>query len=393
MKIPITKPFFDKREQDALMEPLTSGWVVQGPKVKEFEEAVRSYTGVNYARATTSCTTALHLALIACGVGKGDEVILPSFTFVASANVVEYVGAKPVFVDIDIDTFNIDLSKIEDSITECTKAIMPVHLFGLCADMDRILEVASIHHLRVIEDAACAIGSYYKEKHAGTMGDASCLSFHPRKSITTGEGGMVLTNNTEIGHRVEILRDHGAEVSDLARHEGKSSLLPEYNTLGYNYRMTDLQGALGVAQMQKLPYILKRKQVLAERYTESLGGLELLQRPTVPNGYVHGYQAYVCLFSPCPPEGITPTQLEEVRRKRDDFMQQLDHAGIATRQGTHAVHALGYYRRRYNLVPWDFPKAWVAENLTIALPLYPGMTIAEQDYVIEQVHKLARKFR
>lgn len=393
MKIPITKPFFDKREQEAIMEPLTSGWLVQGPKVKEFEEAVRSYTGASYARATTSCTTALHLALIACGVGKGDEVILPSFTFVASANVVEYVGAKPVFVDIDLDTFNIDVSKIEDSITECTKAIMPVHLFGLCADMDQILEVASIHHLRVIEDAACAIGSFYKEKHAGTMGDASCLSFHPRKSITTGEGGMVLTNNKEIGHCVKILRDHGAEVSDLARHEGKGLLLPDYNVLGYNYRMTDLQGALGVAQMQKLLYILKRKQVLAERYTEALGQMKWLHHPIVPNKYVHGYQTYVCLFAPAPLDGITPARLESLRGKRDGLMRQLDQAGIATRQGTHAVHALGYYGKRYNLEPWDFPNAWVAENLTIALPLYPGMTIEEQDYVIEQVHKFARKFR
>ena len=260
MKIPITKPFFGQEDFEAVQEPLSTGWVVQGPKVKGFEEAVSTFTKAGYARATTSCTTALHLSLIAAGVGPGDEVILPAFTFIASANVIEYVGAKTVFVDIDLETFNMDVSKIEGAITNRTKAIMPVHLFGLCADMGPIMDVAARYRLQVIEDAACAIGSYYKGNHAGTIGTAGCLSFHPRKSITTGEGGMVLTNDSRIDHRVTILRDHGAEVSDLARHEGKGLLLPEYNVLGYNYRMTDLQGALGISQLSKLPYILEQKK-------------------------------------------------------------------------------------------------------------------------------------
>lgn len=202
MKIPITKPLFDEKEREALAEPLSTGWIVQGPKVKKFEVAVQAYATVRFARATTSCTTALHLSLLACGVGAGDEVILPSFTFVASANAIEYVGAKPVFVDIDLETFNIDVSQVEAAVTAHTKAIMPVHLFGLCADMKPLMEIATKYRLQVIEDAACAIGAFYQGAHAGTIGNAGCLSFHPRKSITTGEGGMILTNDAEIARRV-----------------------------------------------------------------------------------------------------------------------------------------------------------------------------------------------
>jgi len=387
MKIPITKPYFDETERQSILEPLASGWLVQGPKVKEFEEAVRKYTGVRYARATTSCTTALHLALLASGIGPGDEVVLPSFTFIASANAVEYVGARPIFVDIDLDTFNIDSSKIPCVITNRTKAIMPVHLFGLSADMRPIMEIAEANRLRVIEDAACAVGSFYQGKHAGAIGDAGCLSFHPRKSVTTGEGGMVLTNNPEIAHRVEIQRDHGAEVSDLARHQAMNQLLPEYNTLGYNYRMTDLQGSLGVAQMQKLPYILERKRELATRYTEAFSQLKWLRPPIVPDEYVHGYQSYVCLFAPEQLDGITPTRLEKLVGIRKELMQRLDQAGIATRQGTHAVHAIGYYREKYGLNVWDFTNSWLAENLSIAFPLYPQMTPQEQAYVLESVKR------
>jgi dTDP-4-amino-4,6-dideoxygalactose transaminase len=387
MKIPITKPFFDEREREALAEPLSTGWIVQGPKVKAFEEAIRAYTAVQFARATTSCTTALHLALIACGVDAGDEVILPSFTFVASANAVEYLGAKPVFVDIDLETFNIDVSQVEAAVTAHTKAIMPVHLFGLCADMEPLMEIAIRHRLQVVEDAACAIGGFYRGAHAGTIGNAGCLSFHPRKSITTGEGGMVLTDDSAICHRVEILRDHGAEISDLARHEGKGLLLPEYNVLGYNYRMTDLQGALGVAQMQKLAHILERKRTLAEHYTDMLRQPGWLKPPTVPPGFVHGYQTYACLVQPESFTGMTSDRLETLRGKRDSLMERLNQEGISTRQGTHAVHALGYYRKKYGYDAWDFPSSWIAENLTLALPLYPQMTDEEHSFVCSTLRK------
>jgi perosamine synthetase len=387
MKIPITKPFFDQAERLAVIEPLESGWVAQGPKVKAFEDEVRAFSGAAHACATTSCTTAIHLALVAAGVGPGDEVILPAFTFVASANAVEYTGAKPVFVDIDLETFNVATSSVEAAITARTKAIMPVHLFGLCCEMKPILELAAKHSLRVIEDAACAIGGFYWGKHAGTMGDAGCLSFHPRKSITTGEGGMVLTNDREFAHRVEILRDHGAETSDLVRHEGNELLLPEYNNLGYNYRMTDFQAALGVTQMRKLSFILERKRKLAARYCDALADLKWLQPPVAPNGYEHSYQSFVCLFQPESLNEINPERLSRLHRMRNVLMSRLNDQGISTRPGTHAVHGLGYYRTKYTLEPWDYRQSWIAEHLTLALPLYPQMTDQEQAFVCDALKR------
>lgn len=382
--IQITKPFFDKREEQAVRAVLQSGWVVQGPKVREFEEIVAEYTGSRYARATTSCTTALHLSLIALGISRDDEVIVPAFTFIATANVVEYVGAKPVFVDIDLKTFNIDISQVESAISPRTRAIIPVHLFGLCADMDGIREIARQHDLKVIEDAACAIGSFYHGKHSGTIGDAGCLSFHPRKSITTGEGGMVLTNDERVAREVERLRDHGASVSDLTRHEKGVPFPPEYPVVGYNFRMTDIQGAIGVEQMKKLPWILERKRRLAQRYDEALKRIPWLRTPYVPEGYDHGYQAYVCLFCP---EEPTLKNVERLSLKRNELMRYLAEKGISTRQGTHAVIIQSYYAQKYALSPKQFPNAFIADRLSLALPLYAQMTEAEQEIVITELER------
>ena len=252
MQVPITKPFFDEAEKEAIQGPLETGWVVQGPNVHKFEELFAQYTGSRFALATSSCTTALHMALAALGIGPGDEVIVPAFTFIASANVVEYQGARPVFFDIDLDTFKVDVTQIESAVSDRTKAIMPVSLFGLSVDMDPILGIAGKHSLSVVEDAACAIGSLYKGRHAGTLADIGCFSLHPRKVITTGEGGMLTTHNQELAELMEAMRSHGGTISDLERHKKGSFALPEHNVLGYNYRMTDLQGALGVTQMAKL---------------------------------------------------------------------------------------------------------------------------------------------
>ena len=383
MKIPISKPYFGEAEQQAVVEPLATGWVVQGPKVAEFERRFATYTGTPFALATTSCTTALHLALIVLGVGPGDEVIVPAFTWVATANVVEMQGARPVFVDIDLQTFNLDVAQLEQAITPRTKVILPVSLFGISADMQPIMDYARRHGLKVVEDDACAVGAWYHGRHAGTLADIGCFSFHPRKAITTGEGGMVITASAEIAAAGRSLRDHGASVSDLARHLGpRSYLLPEFNMVGYNYRMTDLQGALGVAQMARLEWILQQRTRLAARYDEALRNLDWLRPTAVPPEYQHGYQAYVCLFQPEPP---TPANVGELNRRRNDFMQRLDTAGIATRPGTHAVHMLGYYREKYHLRPEDFPNAYLADQLTVALPLYAQMTEPEQGYVIEQI--------
>ena len=381
MKIPITKPFFDGTEKAAVLEPLESGWVVQGPKVAEFERLFTVYSGATYALATTSCTTALHLALVTLGVGPGDEVIIPAFSFVATANVVEYQGAKPVFADIDLRTFNIDVTQIEAKIKKRTKAIMPVSLFGLSADMAPIIELARSHKLFVIEDAACAVGGWYHGHHAGTLADLGTLSFHPRKAITTGEGGMVLTNDAKFAEKMRSLRDHGASMSDLQRHGSKRGfLMPEYDMVGYNYRMNDLQGALGVAQIGKLRHILEKRTVLAHRYDQALKALEWLQTPYTPEGYVHGYQAYVCLFRPGDP---SMDNVERLHQQRNNLMAALEDEGIATRQGTQAMHVLGYYRRKYSLKAHDFPNAYIADRLSLTLPLYSQMSDEEQDYVVE----------
>jgi perosamine synthetase len=385
MRIPITKPYFGAEERAAVLEPLETGWVVQGPKVAEFERLFAEYAQVPYTLATTSCTTALHLALVALGVEPGDEVILPAFTFVATANVIEHQRAKPVFTDIDLRTFNIDVSQIESMITERMKVIMPVSLFGLSADMEAIIEVARRYNLHVVEDAACAIGAWYKGHHAGTLVDVGAVSFHPRKAITTGEGGMVLTNNEELADKIRSLRDHGATKSDLQRHEGKRGfLMPEYDMAGYNYRMTDLQGAVGVAQMGKLRYVLDRRIALARRYDQALKGLGWLETPYTPEGCVHGYQSYVCLFRP---EEPTMDNVEELHERRNALMERLEDQGIATRQGTQAVHVLGYYRRKYGLQPADFPNTYLADRLSLALPLYSQMTDEEQDFVCRSLRE------
>jgi perosamine synthetase len=383
MKIPISKPFFGEEEKRAIIEPLETGWVVQGPKVAEFEARFAAYAKTPHALATTSATTALHMALVALGVGPGDEVIVPAFTWVASANVVELQGATPVFVDIELDTFNIDVTKIEAAITKKTKAIMPVSLFGVSADMNAVMAIAKKHGLKVIEDAACATGAWYKGHHAGTLADAGCFSFHPRKAITTGEGGMLITADAKVAEHARSLRDHGATKSDLARHLGaRSYVLPDFNVVGFNYRMTDFQGAVGVVQMGRLAHIIEERTVRAKRYDAVLSGLGWLRPPTTPADYVHGYQSYVCLFRP---EAPTVANVETLHARRNALMDALEGAGIATRPGTHAVHMLGFYRERYGIKPEDFPNAYLADRLTLALPLYAQLTTEEQDYVVDHV--------
>ncbi len=393
MKIPITKPYIGEEEKKAACDVLESGWLVNGPKVAEFEKMVCQYSGAKFAKATTSCTTALHLALVALGVGIGDEVLVPSFTYVASANAIEYTGAKPVFVDIDLETFNIASQKIEEKLERAkrqgssVKAVMPVHLFGLVADMDAIMKIAEQYNLFVIEDAACALGSLYNSKHAGTFGNAGCFSFHPRKPITTGEGGMLTSNDLEVASKVQSLRDHGAAVSDLARHGKGGFLLPAFDVRGYNYRMTDIQGAIGVEQMKKFPWIINKRVEKAKRYDEELKDVEWLQIPHVPQGCKHTYQSYVTIIKK-PGKKLTVDVISELNQFRNKIMAELEEKGITTRQGTHAVHTLSYYQKRYGLKDNDYLNSLAADRLSMTLPLYPQMTDEEQEYVIKQIRKL-----
>ncbi len=376
--IPITKPFFDEREERAAAEVLRGGWVVQGPRVQEFERRVAELHRVKHAVAVNSCTSALHLILLGVGIGQGDEVIVPAYTFVASANAVEFTGATPVLCDIDEATCNIDPALIESKITERTAAIMPVHLFGLCADMDPIAALARDRGIAVVEDAACALAAEYKGRFAGGFGIGGAVSFHPRKIITTGEGGMVLTSDDRFAEQLRSLRDHGASASDIDRHKGKSgALLPEYRRVGYNYRMTDIQGALGVEQMKKLPDIITRRRALAARYDELLGEVSWLEPVKAPEGCVHSYQAYVCRVHGDAPCG------------RDEIIDGMKNRGIACRQGTHAVHLQEYYRKKYSLRPEDFQNSLDADGSIVALPLYHSMSESEMDRVVEALKEMA----
>ena len=386
MNIPITKTIFGKEEADAIVKPLETGWVVQGPNVAKFQEMFSEFTRSKHSHATTSCTTALHLGLEALGIERGDKVIVPSFTYIASANAVEYTGAEVVFADIDLRTFNINETKLEALIENdpSIKAIMPVNLFGLCANLPEIMKIADKYNLKVIEDSACGFDGWIGEKHSGTFGDVGCFSFHPRKSICTGEGGMLITDDDEIASKVSQLKDHGASKSDLQRHKEKGgSLLPDFTMRGYNYRMTDMQGALGVCQMQKAEYIMNGRRKVATKYDKVLQDVSELITPYIPENYKHGYQSYVCLFTDGENiSNLTKEQIDRINIKRNIFMEKLEDRGIATRQGTHAVHTLGYYKNKNNFKDEDFLMSYAADRLSIALPLYAGMSDEEFEYVI-----------
>lgn len=376
--IAISLPLTGDEEWQATREPLLSGWLTQGPKVAAFEQAFAIRHSVSHALATTSCTTGLHLILSAMGIGPGDEVIVPAFTWVATANVVLYCGATPVFADVDRRTNNIDPVDLAKRITPKTKAVIAVHLFGLCADMDALRAVIP-EQIPIIEDAACAAGGSYKGRPAGSIGLASAFSFHPRKSITTGEGGMVTTNDPELADLANMLRNHGASISEEQRHKGpRPYLLPEFNLLGYNYRMTDLQGAVGLVQLGKLDQFITERAQWAAFYTSELGGIEWLVTPMKPTDGQHAWQAYVVYIDP-----------ETAPMPRNEMMERLQQAGISTRPGTHAVHMLGYFAERYGLQPGDYPAARDCNDNTMAIPLHNRMTADDYAYVVAALRQLA----
>lgn len=385
MNVPIARTSLTESEIQSVLAPLRSGWLVQGPKVREFEEKWSHFTGAKHSVAVTSCTTALHLSLAALGFGPGDEAIVPAFTWIATANVIEHLGGKVVFCDIDLKTFNIDVDQLSRKITSRTRAIIPVHLFGLSADMGPILKLAQQHGIGVVEDAACGFGALYQGRHVGTLGDTGCFSFHPRKAITTGEGGMITTASDTLAEKLRRLRDHGAGISDLQRHHGpRPYLLADHPDAGYNQRMTDLQAALGVAQMERADAIIAERQRLAAIYDQAFEGLGWLRTPAHVQGLQHGYQSYPCLFQP---EAVVPASIKRVNEARNAWMDHLQQAGISTRPATHAVHMLSFYKQKYGLKPEDFPNAQAANDCSISLPLFHGMSEAEQAYVIRNVQE------
>ncbi|NNM01026.1 MAG: DegT/DnrJ/EryC1/StrS family aminotransferase [Gammaproteobacteria bacterium] len=380
--VPISLPATGDDEWQALREPIESGWLTQGPKVAAFERRFAGLHEVEHALATTSCTTGLHLALSALGIGPGDEVIVPAFTWVSTANVVCYCGATPVFVDVDRATFNIDPARVAEKLTDRTRAIIPVHLFGLCADMQalRAMLPPTVH---ILEDAACAAGAVYQGTPAGGLGDAAAFSFHPRKSITTGEGGMVTTNDAALAETMGQLRNHGATVSEEQRHRGpRPYILPDFNLLGFNYRMTDLQGAVGLVQIEKLNGFIEERARGAAWYREQLADLEWLCLPGEPAGGRHAWQAFVTYVDP-----------ETAPCDRNTMMERLQERGVATRPGTHAVHMLNYYAQRFAIAPDDFPGARDCDRYSMAIPLHNRMSPEDFEYVAAALHAVSGEAR
>jgi len=314
--------------------------------------------------------------LVALGIKEGDEVIVPAFTWVSTANVVLYCGAIVVFADIDPISFNMDPVDLKRRITTRTKAIIPVHLFGLCANMDAIKQIAG--NIPLVEDGACAAGAAYNGVPAGGLGTIGCFSFHPRKSITTGEGGMITTNDDHLADVIGMLRNHGASISEEQRHLGaRPYILPDFNLMGFNYRMTDLQGAVGVVQIKKLDAFINERHQWAMYYTKELASIPWLRTPTYSNECKHGWQSYITFVD----ESRAP-------KSRNEIMKKLQEQGISTRPGTHAVHMLNFYKEKYNIKPSDYPGAQAANDYSMAIPLHNRMSSEDFAYVVHVLKSL-----
>ena len=376
--IPVARPFVGREEELAVIEVLRSGWLTQGPRVAAFEKHFAAYVGCDHAIAVSSCTTALHLALLVQDIGPGDEVICPSLSFIATANAIAYTGATPVFVDIDPHTYNLDPACVNEAISPRTKAILVVHQVGLPAAMHDLLEVAARHGLPIVEDAACAIGSEYAGMRIGSpLGVMACFSFHPRKILTTGEGGMITTNDHRLAERLRHLRQHAMSLSDVARHEANRILTESYDEVGFNFRMTDLQAAIGTTQLGRLPDFLARRRQLAEQYKDALRHLPWLILPHVPDECRHNYQSYMVRLT------------DGLESLRDEFMQALREKNISTRRGIMAIHREAPYRTAPGSE--HLPETEHVTDSGMILPLYHEMTDAEQGFIIESVLQLGQR--
>jgi perosamine synthetase len=374
MKIPVAKPFLGKEEAQLAYDTILTNWVTQGPRVAEFEEKFATYVGSKYAVAVSNCTTALHLAMIVAGVGEGDEVICPSMSYIATANCIKYVNAKPVFAEVNPVTYNIDAGDVKKKITPKTKAILIVHQIGMPADIDAFRAICDEHNLILIEDAACAAGSAYKGKKIGSHSDLVCFSFHPRKVITTGDGGMVTTSNEEFYNRIKLLRQHGMSVNDRVRHLSDKVIIEDHLEVGFNYRMTDIQAAVGIKQLERLDGIIEERRKIAHRYQKELADLSMIRLPEEPEGFFTSYQSFSIYLKP------------ECSLGRNDVMQQMLDVGIATRRGVMTSHRESAYAEECKGL--SLPMSEDASDRSIVLPLYVPMSNEEVSYVISHLRKI-----
>ncbi|MDI7860725.1 DegT/DnrJ/EryC1/StrS family aminotransferase [Rhizobiaceae bacterium n13] len=380
-QIPVAKPVLDEQEVEAVRRVILSGWVTQGPEVAAFEKEFAEFVGTDHACAVSNCTTALHLALKVVGVGAGDEVVTVSHSFIATANAIRYCGGVPVFIDIERDGFNIDSELIEVAITPRTKAILCVHQLGMPCDLRRIVEIGQRHAIPVIEDAACASGSEILwdgqwEKIGKPHGDIACFSFHPRKVVTTGDGGMLTTANPEYDRKFRLWRQHGMSVTDAVRHGSKQVIYENYPELGYNYRMTDMQAAVGREQLKRLPALVARRRQLAALYAKHLGSIPAMSLPVEPVWARSNWQSYCVRL---PPEW-----------DQRDTMQALLDKGISTRRGVMNIHLEDAYTdTRSHRVVGNLQESVAAQERTVILPLFAQMTDNDVSRIVDALRDCA----